>query len=546
MANFTYPSNDLESPKVLLSLLGSHWRNVYQGDLVESFAFARGQEERQSHGNLLEAVDAVSRNKIPVFHTENWHKLVIKESETNKTGANYLRYGDNSDPTYGNHAVTGIVHRYGERDIDIFAFPLPADLKDCDLIFNTITSPTVSYVYGQDFFIEQGSIVFKKNPFATSAIDIQEVYEGTTVVDREASLWIYKAKLERNYITEHYGHTLGYDLPSSEDYKKLVNAAYDAIVGGTTRQEIDLTLSALTGVEVVKNPREIVEHILYDSKGMVIVTDLEAYRFNRQAGAIVAVGDEVGAGDYLTDSVVVHELNQAEIPPFLNRLNFGPGVLAPQFIGELSFENASTTLNVTTKDSKAYLTFDIGGFPGDVERFFDDLHDKGLAEGKTLAQYLDTRGDSQNSEPTASTLPTTINPLQFLVDNLLRFNLFAIKIQTHSINTELGLHRTRIFRKLLPPWTAVVILYELEPDDEAVIMDGAGSATEPGYTESPSSFVATKVEETISPLCAGWETFSGDGWMEMTADDWEEFGLSSDDPCIFERPEIYQVNGACR
>ena len=144
MANFTYPSNDLESSRTTLSVLGSHWRNVYQDDLVESFAFARGQEELQSHNDLLEAIAAVSRDNIPVHHTENWHRVIIKESDLNKTDANYLRYADSTSPKYGNDAVTGVVHRYGERDPDRFAFPLPADFKDCDLVFNRVTSPSVS------------------------------------------------------------------------------------------------------------------------------------------------------------------------------------------------------------------------------------------------------------------------------------------------------------------------------------------------------------------------------------------------------------------
>tara|TARA_R110000824_G_scaffold16491_4_gene68432 strand:+ start:4763 stop:6310 length:1548 start_codon:yes stop_codon:yes gene_type:complete len=515
--------------------------------LVEDFTFARGQAELQSHQTLLEAADAVSRDKIPVFHTQNWYRYTFLESDLNNTKANYLRYADDTSPTYGNDATTGVVHRYGEQDPDLFAFPKPEELKDCDLIFNGITSSAVSYIYGQDFIIDRDAIVFKTNPFVNDQVQIDEIYTGTAVTDRRAVLWVYKAKLERNYITEHYGHTLGYNLPSSEPYKKLVNSAYDAIVGGTTKQDIDLALSALTGVEVARHPQETVIHILRDAKGLVIVTSLDVYRFHKSASAVVAVGDVVGSGDYLTDSVVIQELNSAEIPSFLTQLNFGPGVLSPEFEGELTFENSSKTLNITTKDSKAYLTFDIGGFPGDVELFFEELHAKGLAEGKTLAQYIDTRGDSQNSEPTASTLPTTINPLQFLVDNLLRFNMFAIKIQTHSIETDLGLSRTRIFRKLLPPWTAVVILYELEPDAETVTMDGAGTATRPGYTESVTAFTAADaITETLNPVCVVYGGLSPDTYSSLSVDEWDALAIESDAACITEQVRLYHVNGACK
>mgnify|MGYP003638348851 CR=1 FL=1 len=547
MAKFTYPSNDLESSKGLLGLLGSHWRNVYQDSLVEDFTFARGQAELQSHQTLLEAADAVSRDKIPVFHTQNWYRYTFLESDLNNTKANYLRYADDTSPTYGNDATTGVVHRYGEQDPDLFAFPKPEELKDCDLIFNGITSSAVSYIYGQDFIIDRDAIVFKTNPFVNDQVQIDEIYTGTAVTDRRAVLWVYKAKLERNYITEHYGHTLGYNLPSSEPYKKLVNSAYDAIVGGTTKQDIDLALSALTGVEVARHPQESVIYILRDARGLVIVTSIDVYRFHKSASAVVAVGDIVGAGDYLTDSVVIQELNGAEIPSFLTQLNFGPGVLSPGLEGELTFQNSSTPLNVTTKDSKAYVTFDVGGFPGDVDLFFAELHAKGLAEGKTFAQYIDTRGSFQNSEPTASTLPATINPLQFLVDNLLRFNMFVIKIQTHSIETDLGLSRTRIFRKLLPPWTAVVILYELEPDAETVTMDGAGTITDPGYTESVTSITAADpINETLNPMCVVYSTLSPDAYGSLSIDEWEALDMDTTAVCITEQVGLFQINGACK
>ena len=74
MASFTYPANDLDRRQNLLALLGSHWTNVYQGNvLLESYLFARAQEEVQAYLDLMETVAAVSRLSVPVFHRDNWY-----------------------------------------------------------------------------------------------------------------------------------------------------------------------------------------------------------------------------------------------------------------------------------------------------------------------------------------------------------------------------------------------------------------------------------------------------------------------------------------
>ena len=125
--------------------------------------------------------------------------------------------------------------------------------------------------------------------------------------------------------------------------------------------------------------------------------------------------------------------------------------------------------------------------------------------------------------------------------------MFAIKIQTHSIETDLGLSRTRIFRKLLPPWTAVVILYELEPDAETVTMDGAGTATRPGYTESVTAFTAADaITETLNPVCVVYGGLSPDTYSSLSVDEWDALAIESDAACITEQVRLYHVNGACK
>lgn len=84
----------------------------------------------------------------------------------------------------------------------------------------------------------------------------------------------------------------------------------------------------------------------------------------------------------------------------------------------------------------------------------------------TLAQLLDKRTIAV-SEPDSRTLPTTINPLQFLFKNLFVNNSILVRIEQNAMNT------TNDYLKLLtdlyyvlPPEQTVLIVIHMEPIDE--------------------------------------------------------------------------------
>ena len=123
MADFTYPSNDLQQRQRLLSTLGSFWSDVYAGVAqVEDYVAARGELEQQGFVNLQEAADAISRLTVPVFHTERHYQLSLQEGSRDTTEAAQLRFG--GDGVFGASA-----HLYGRAQVEHWAFPLPADLS---------------------------------------------------------------------------------------------------------------------------------------------------------------------------------------------------------------------------------------------------------------------------------------------------------------------------------------------------------------------------------------------------------------------------------
>lgn len=476
---FVYPGSDLDRPRNLKAVLGTFWSRIYAAqDQVESYATAAGQQLAQTHLEMLETIACVSRAKIPVFHRQNWYFLALKQSERNDAQTSLAHYGD--DIAYGDPAAYGVPTTRSDH-----AFPLPEKLQHAPLIMNRLTEPSVVLSNNIDFKLDtrRGALVFQKNPFDNPLIPQRPVYENGEIVDYEVGLWVFRGEFDWNFAYEHFGYQLGLKMQSSQGYKDLLNALFDALVRGANDAALEQALSAMTGVPLVQEQEETVEVVANNCDVLTIVTDKHAYRFNGLATALVAVGDVVHAGDPLVDALQIYEFNRGEVPTGLSGLVMGRGYLANCYYGELVFENKTLplTVNETHASGYTYISFPLGGFPADVTKFFDEMHARGIVDAEqppddcdpsrrrgTLAQLLDTR-TNRTGQPKANHLPATINPLEFLIANVLRDNAFLVRIKASAMGrTRLGLYNVRHLRKLLPPHAAMIILIELSPSQETV------------------------------------------------------------------------------
>jgi hypothetical protein len=176
----------------------------------------------------------------------------------------------------------------------------------------------------------------------------------------------------------------------------------------------------------------------------------------------------------------------------------GSGFLSVGFFGDLTFENKDAGL-IVEENVAGYtkVSWSLGGFPGDVTKFWEDVHESGVAAGKTLAMYLDIR-PTPVGQPAAINLPSTINPLEFLCENFLRYNTFLVKIKVNQLGPDkLPSIPADALRKIIPPQTAMIVLVELVYADNPVIMDGAGDASGAGYEEELSGFPCMPTSESM-------------------------------------------------
>jgi hypothetical protein len=504
--SYTYPNTVYDVAENLLSVLGSFWAETYRGQSQAlAFAASKSQLENQTMLDVLDALAAVSRFTVPIFKKKNWFPLVLRESQRNDATTSLPKYDD------GSEYDAGLSYDSPNRAVGS-AFPKPAGLTDAPLMMNRFTAPSLVWTRGIDYTVAADAVVFAVNPFAETRFAIRDVHNGEIIIDRELIIWIFRGDFDWDAVYRQFGYVLKMRLASSAGYRDLMNAAFDGLISGTTRSRVMAGFSAITGIPLARGT-EIVEDIWMDSRGRLVITDKNVYRFAGDATVIVATGDTVHAGDPLVDALRVFEFNRGHTPPDLAALSLGRGFLANCFYSELVFENKSVPLTVITDDPSGYtkVTWPLGGFPADVDRFFDEMHARGVAAAEapigdceeclkvrypgiecgegdrfvrvgTMAHYLDKR-TVRVGEPTAGNLPLTINPLEFLIQNVLRNNAWLVRIKASHLGRDgLGLHNARFIQRMTPPHTAMFVLIDITAQ--------ADSVTASQLTETPTTFTA--------------------------------------------------------
>lgn len=521
LQEFKYPGSDLDRARNLVAALGSFWARTYTAiDQVTSYVVSTAQQVNQTHRNLLETLAALSRYDVPLFHEEIITPLVLKKSQRN-LAQNTQALFDNTTA-----AFDGAVQFDAPEETEFFYFPIPDNFVDVSQLFNQITFPTAALVRNVDFAIspERQAIVFLADPFENPAF-VKRATVTTGQPDEEITLWGFFGKFDYDYVFNQFAYAVGIKLQTSQGYKDLINAVISGLVeGGVTTARLDDALAAICGVPISAAVDETVETVTYDAAGLLVLTDKSVYRLPSTARPRVKAGQRILIGTQLVEGIDVLEFFIGNIylsvpaqedelvcfpPPSnvvtdfdwalitdeagaslslntlddvcsperkkLTALTVGPEFLSACFYDELVFENKDVPLEVDINHPSGYtyVKFSVGGFPDDVEEFFNEMHRRGIHahENKeecattrrvgTLAQILDKRKNAP-TEPTAENLPKTINPLKFIVENVLRNNVFIVRINTEALGqNRLGLYNIRHIRPLIPPQTAMIVVLEL-------------------------------------------------------------------------------------
>lgn len=518
-----FPRDDFELGKTLLSAIGSFWSQIF-ADRARFNTELDGSAELflQAQLNFLETVATVSRFETPVFHKERWRILLLRESAL-LPSAGILKYGDGA--VYGPQPGTGQVFLYGVPSLEVFAFELPdktlAEVKA--FISNRIIDPSVVLTQGVDFTIDRNleAIIFSQDPFKNELFSKRPIYGANNeIIDEEIALIIFEGNFDINLMFNHFGYAVDSAIiKSSQFYKDFINAFWNTFVRTPTLTDIRALLAAITGIPTVIENVETVEFLEKIGNQLQIITDKTVYKFKATVNPIVAVGDVLEIGDELVDSVKIIELSGSDGLPDIQAISLGKEFLSGGFFSQLIFEDRVVELDFQgiDNDNRTFVRFDLGGFPGDVDLFWDLAQARGKQLGKTLAELLDTRTNPPTdpslppeiTQPGPEHLPLTINPLQFVIDNLLKNNMFIIKLKTVDTNPEaLGLEFFHVMRSAIPPHTTFIVAVEASAPLDTIDLGQAGGDSQAGVQDDNFNFFdgpgAITEEIGTTPVAGVW------------------------------------------
>jgi hypothetical protein len=486
---FTYPVNPQDDPSQYSNLIGSFWVGPYGGSLlVDDYLEGVHQNAQQLFNDLVELQNTVGRQTCPVFHNQNWYQITLLQSQGKY--ADTLLYG--SGAFWGPQPTNFVIYTFGEPIDSAFGFPVVVDVSKLGYGATALVNPSACLTNGIDFVLNQETkqIIFLQDPFndkrftATAVLDV----DGN-IIDYQISLFFFNAKLDWSYLSQNFGSVLGVNLDSSQQYKDFINGVWSAWASGTSYDNLAQILQAISDCPRVKNTGEVVQVITNDADYLLIITDQNVYRYNPDATPVVSIGQVMNKDDQLVDAVTIYQPNNGQIIPNLNQLVLGAGFLAPTIQGELTWQNQLLPTTVTTVGGYTQITWPLGGNSADVAQFFSLFLQKGITAGKTLAQCLDNRPQPQTSQPTAANLPTQINPLQFLFQNILRYNTIFVRLKVSEFGLNaLGTAQALILRRVIPAHTVIIFIFLIDQAEEDVIMNGTGDIDQPGYVENYSIF----------------------------------------------------------
>ena len=455
---FTYPVTTADNKYALVARRGDFWTNVGGNvEFVADILRARALEELQAQQNFQELVGLLSHHTNPIYHTDLFYALTITESQLELTTA---RYGDGH--SYNSQIKYGISIANTDRRLAI-----PADLVDCAAIIDSPINETRLLVPAIDFIFSDQLLLLAENPFETGF-----PYEVLESGEKQITLWLVNARFDNRYLYLTHGYLLGLEQKSSVNYKKLINSVLDCYTHGSSHELVNAVLANIIGTPLVQNDSETVEAITNDAHGQVIITDKAVYRGPAAATAVVAVSEVVVKGQTLFDAITWCDLATGEIPA-VDLLQLDKELLPAHYLGGLAFPNRAVPIEVVgTVSGKTKIKFEITGHPNDVEAFFDELHTRAIVnEQLTLAELLDVRGPTASTQPSAASLPATINPCEFLVSNVLRFNFMFAKIKLASAENGLDFSTAAILRKIINPWNCLLLAIDLPSFTETVEPD---------------------------------------------------------------------------
>lgn len=354
--------NEFLDSEAIFRTLGDFWYSHYDNkDQVRSLIYALVELQKQ----IVEDTDcfekSINRHTIKPFRKVLWYPVHILESEFIENAKRYVNYGETS--------IVGDGVTYGVVTHKKFTVIIPDEIVEIGSVHDKIFEPELTI---EKPIIKEHKIEIDINPFELESIYIETIYnEQGEAVDREAVLWLADMLVDKEDLYNLFGYVLGIKLASSDRYKALINALFNALINGPSKAALAECMSAITGIPVVKEGKEQVLKI-EDNK---VITDKNEYIFSVNDTILVSVGDVLSRGDTLTQGLII-----TDSPDEIKGLQLVPAMTYLGMIDNLYVPNEDVLLTIDDASDKTLMNFPVYGSASDVALFNNVVWKQGLED----------------------------------------------------------------------------------------------------------------------------------------------------------------------
>jgi hypothetical protein len=327
--------------------------------------------------------------------------------------------------TYGSGAVYGDGKIFGGITTASASFGIPEGIASIGYIADSFIAETEVFIPGADFILRGNTLTLWRNPFETLSAQAKTVYAASgEAIDRELVLWAIDTEVWDRLAESMYGLIVGIADSGERGYAAVVGELWKAIVGGPSVAAVYNVLCAAAGVPLA-TATEVVRSIEATATGVVVVTDTTVYRGHATATPLVSVGDTVTSGSPVFDTVVIRDLVRTDsdltgIPALTFHVDTAAGHVV------VGFPNTEVAVRAV---GSGYV-FDIAGTDDDVTAFWAEVRRKEAAGAPTLESLLIAEFGA---------IPSTINPLRYLVSHLFLANAVVITIRPQGFLNDASL-----------------------------------------------------------------------------------------------------------
>jgi len=312
----------------------------------------------------------------------------------------------------------------------VWAMPTPMD--NISIITDSPVKPQLMWQRGSEFDIVDGELRIYADPFQEAFKQHIRTEDGDTI--KMVDLWLLDDVQESNFLADYYGRIVGMITPSDNYYKKILNAVYDLLQEGATRNRVAAFIGSILDTDVSRLAGTVEDVWDEGTRTWVAIGD-ELHSCPGIGRATVVVGDTVQEGSLLFDVFSIYSGRESIDPG-----DFPVLVLGRAFVDTLSneglmFENAEV-------ETDTY-RFPIGGYQEDVDAFWD------AAEAQAIARGVDLQAAIIGNQHK----PWVINPFEFIRSNFLAASCIFVTADLSVVPDQNALKLLRYLDLTLPAGT---------------------------------------------------------------------------------------------